>query len=285
MLLLNHNPIYSTIRDIMNFNSGMELEYTDLTGRLVLVTGEITDTCFQTCLLLTKMSCKLVLANSNKQETLQTIKKLKSLTLNDEIYYSYLNFNNFSNIKQFIQKFSNSIQRLDILINFGCYCEGFDITEDKYEFNLQWNYLGNVVLSLGLVPILKNTKGSRIINVVSNTDFKIGRIGKNIDFRQCNINNYRSTKEHSRVNYYIKLFTRSLSRKLEGISVICVNSGLQSTNFNNTIQGATGGNLISGGYYDKYGKLDQTSIQVQSDELEDELFEHTLKELIGNLDN
>jgi NAD(P)-dependent dehydrogenase (short-subunit alcohol dehydrogenase family) len=115
------------------------------------------------------MSCKLILANSNKQGTLETIKNLKSLTFNDEIYYSYLNFNNFSNIQKFIQKFFNSDQRLDILINFGSYCEGFDITEDKYEVNLQWNYLGNVVLSLGLVPILKNTKGSRIINVVSDT--------------------------------------------------------------------------------------------------------------------
>jgi hypothetical protein len=47
---------------------------------------------------------------------------------------------------------------------------------------------------------------------------------------------------------------------------------------------ATGDNLISGGYYNMYGELDQTSIGVQSYELEDELFEHTLKELIGNLD-
>jgi hypothetical protein len=45
-MLLNHNPIYSTIKSIVNFNSSIELEYTDLTDKLVLVTGEVTGNYF-----------------------------------------------------------------------------------------------------------------------------------------------------------------------------------------------------------------------------------------------
>jgi NAD(P)-dependent dehydrogenase (short-subunit alcohol dehydrogenase family) len=120
----------------------------------------------------------------------------------------------------------NDYEKVDILINCaGVMYYKYEKTVDKFETNLQINYLGHFLLTHLLVPMLKRSINGRIINVSGNA---YSSAQMNID-DPLNISNLaplyhpRDAFAHSKLA--VLLSTRKLATELKTISVNCCTPG------------------------------------------------------------
>jgi NAD(P)-dependent dehydrogenase (short-subunit alcohol dehydrogenase family) len=115
-----------------------------------------------------KMNAKVIIASSNLEKSGFACEQLKLMSGNNEIEAKHLNLASFNSVDTFIQEIKSQYDKLDILINnAGTVPSSFELTEDEYEKCLQVNYLSPFKLTLGLLPLIENTKEGRIVNVSS----------------------------------------------------------------------------------------------------------------------
>jgi len=140
------------------------LKGVDLNGKVILTTGA--DGHISTSLqqALGGHNASLILACHSQN----SCDKLKAILLNasvrsDQIQTEILDLASFQSIREVASKMS----KVDVLINMAALHEGgdsFDITKDGFTEYMQVNFIGAVLLSNLLLPILKEKKG-RIINI------------------------------------------------------------------------------------------------------------------------
>lgn len=78
-----------------------------------------------------------------------------------------LNLQSLDSVRQFVQSIKKDYCKIDVLINNAGGKFPIDKTVDGFEQNLQVNYLGHFLLSCLLLPLLKQSKQGRIINVTA----------------------------------------------------------------------------------------------------------------------
>ena len=131
-------------------------------------------------------------------------------------------------IESFCERFLNKHKRLDVLINnagtlFGRRCE----TPDGFESNFQVNFLGHFLLTNRLLPLLKESAPSRIINV-SSIAHRLARIR----FNDLNLEKgYNWWRGYAQSKLTIVTSSLWLAQKLEGtgVTVNCVHPGIVAT--------------------------------------------------------
>jgi len=134
--------------------------------------------------------------------------------------------------------------KLDVLINnAGVYRSERNITPEGLEETFAINYVAPFLLSNLLLDLLKNTKSSRIVNVVS-------RVQSN----HFNLNDLQFEKNYTGVKAYAKsktaliLFTYLLAEKLKNtdITVNCLHPGVINTKLLRSAFGSGGAPLSDG---------------------------------------
>ena len=169
---------------------------TDLTGKIVIVTGANAGIGLETSKLLLKRGAVVVFACRDEARTLSSIKmSIKSSEECKRAVYMKLDLASFISIKSFAEKFKERFQRLDILVNnAGGMFDKQGATEDGFETTLGVNYLGGLFLTLMLLK--KMSQKGRIINVgsglflraklnfeVINNDFNFERLNSTYNFK------------------------------------------------------------------------------------------------------
>ncbi|XP_022912817.2 retinol dehydrogenase 12-like [Onthophagus taurus] len=137
-----------------------------LIGKTVLITGGNSGMGYQTALMLASRGAKIILAD--KDDLIQSKKKIIEETKNDKIITKYLDLANLDTIKSLAKEINEEEDRLDVLINnagISGYFPGF--TKDGLQFLMQVNYFGPFLLTHLLIPLLKKSAPSRIIFVSS----------------------------------------------------------------------------------------------------------------------
>lgn len=188
-----------------------------LDGKTVLITGANGGIGKETSKDLARRGARVVMACRDLTRAERAAEEIRRSTGNSNVVIRHLDLASTHSIRQFAKDFLDSEERLDILINNAgvMMCPKW-LTEDGFETQMAVNHLGHFLLTNLLLPKLKSSVPSRVINVSS-----IAHNGGHIDFddlffSQRPYNALESYKQSKLANI---LFSRELARRLSGFGV------------------------------------------------------------------
>ncbi|XP_028281026.1 retinol dehydrogenase 12 [Parambassis ranga] len=208
-----------------------------LDGKTVLITGANTGIGKETSRDLARRGARVVMACRDLARAEQAAEEIRRSTGNGNVVIRHLDLASIYSVKQFAKEFLDSEDRLDILINNAgvMMCPKW-LTEDGFETQLGVNHLGHFMLTNLLLPKLKSSAPSRVINVSS----MVHRGGR-IDFDDL----FFSKRPYSPLESYRQsklaniLFSRELARRLRGsgVSSFSLHPGVIRTELSRHVEG------------------------------------------------
>jgi len=138
----------------------------------ILITGATSGIGLKTAETLAEQGHELILACRNMELAESIRDELIQSFNNQKIDLMFLDLASFENIKDFIKDFNQKYAYLDVLINnAGAFFDKKHLSEDGYEKTMAVNFLGQVLLTEGLISPLKTVEHARIINICSKAAF------------------------------------------------------------------------------------------------------------------
>ncbi|MFN7250003.1 MAG: oxidoreductase [Anaerobacillus sp.] len=203
----------------------------DLTGKTIVVTGANSGIGLEAAKILANQGAHVIMAVRNEQKGVDAVAALKSVNKNAIIEVMKLDLADLSSVRSFVAKFNEKFSNLDILINnAGIMNPPYGQTKDGFELQFGSNHLGHFALTGLLLPLLKNTPGSRVVTLSS-----IAHRGASIYF-----DNLDGSKGYKPMNFYKQsklanlLFAKELDKRFKqhGISTISLacHPGITATN-------------------------------------------------------
>ncbi|KAI8150268.1 hypothetical protein BJV82DRAFT_586528 [Fennellomyces sp. T-0311] len=168
-----------------------------------------------------------IVACRSEEKGKAAVEEIQLATGNDKIEFMKLDLLSLAAVKTFADEFKSKHNQLHILLNnagvMGC---PFGLSEDGIETNFATNYVAHYYLTMLLLPVLIESKPSRIVNVSA-------KLHKATSFKTMSLDKVNDEKAYSKIFHYAFskacniLFTRELTKQLEskGINDIYVNSG------------------------------------------------------------
>ncbi|MCD4709213.1 MAG: SDR family NAD(P)-dependent oxidoreductase [Bacteroidales bacterium] len=141
---------------------------TQQAGRIAIVTGANSGLGYNTTRALALKGAKVIMAcrNLEKGEMARLNILDEGVAVEPEVWH--LDLASLESVKQFALKFTESGDKLDLLINnAGLMAIPYDRTEDGFEMQFGVNHLGHFALTARLWPLLSKTDGCRMIQVSS----------------------------------------------------------------------------------------------------------------------
>jgi NAD(P)-dependent dehydrogenase (short-subunit alcohol dehydrogenase family) len=200
-------------------------------GKVCIVTGSNCGIGKETAIALAKMGARVVMVVRSKERgeiARDEIAKHSS----SPVDLMLCDLSSMESVRKFAKEFIENYNRLDVLVNnAGAFFSKRQITADGFEKTLAVDYLGQVLLTHELLPLLKASVPSRIVNVSSS----LHRAGK-VDFEDLqNEKNYNKTKPYADAKLMLVMFTYELARRLEGtgVTVNALHPGFVATEIGN----------------------------------------------------
>lgn len=131
----------------------------DLSGKVILVTGANSGLGLQSVLDLARHGPKEIWLTSRTTEKAdQAIQEIKKEVPSANLKPLSLDLSSFASIKSAARSFTQSSQRLDILLlNAGIMASDAGLTKDGYEIQFGTNHVGHALLTKLLAPVLDKT--------------------------------------------------------------------------------------------------------------------------------
>ncbi len=225
----------------MNSPSVSNTHPSDLQDKTALVTGATLGIGRATALGLARQGMTVVIAGRDATKAQETVRAIQSQTGNPRVSALIADLFVPAQVRALAEEFQRQHSRLDVLVNNA----GGNFTEHKLIGGLErtWalNHLAYVQLSLALLPRLKASAPSRIVNVAS------GWYAKRLNF-----DDLQGERHFSGPGAYFQsklanlLFTNALARRLQGTGVTAnaVNPGIVDTGIAREVTGV--GKFLSG---------------------------------------
>jgi NAD(P)-dependent dehydrogenase (short-subunit alcohol dehydrogenase family) len=195
---------------------------------LILITGATDGIGKQSALELAAKGNSLIIHGRNEDKTVETAHWLTEKTGNTNINYYIADFADLAQVRDTAKRIRENIDKLDVLINnAGIYMNKREVTKNGYETQFAVNHLAPVLLTMELLPVLKATPKSRIVNVASKAHYRA-------DFDFENINgekHYDGYEAYANSKLANILFTYELAERLTGddVTVNCLHPGVIET--------------------------------------------------------
>uniref|UniRef100_A0A3B5A1H2 Retinol dehydrogenase 12-like n=1 Tax=Stegastes partitus TaxID=144197 RepID=A0A3B5A1H2_9TELE len=208
-----------------------------LDGKTVLITGANTGIGKETSRDMAQRGARVVMACRDLTRAERAAEEVRRSTGNGNVVIRHLDLASVYSVKQFAKDFLDSEDRLDILINNAgvMMCPKW-LTEDGFETQLAVNHLGHFLLTNLLVPKLKSSAPSRVINVSS-----IAHQGGRIDFDDLFFSRrtYSSLESYRQSKLANVLFSRELACRLKGsgVSSFSLHPGVIRTELGRHVEG------------------------------------------------
>jgi len=189
-----------------------------------MITGANTGIGKETARKIASLGAHLVMVCRNLEKGEAARQEIIQKTNNQNVDLLICDLSSLNEVKQSSDEFLKKYSSLHVLINnAGIFRMKRNITEDGYEITFAVNYLAHFYLTKLLLPILKKSSPSRIVNLSSDIHkfFKIKLKDSLLEKR------YSGQQAYSNSKTAMVLFTYKLVRELEGtrVSVFAVNPG------------------------------------------------------------
>ena len=210
----------------------------DLTGKVIIVTGGNSGLGFEAVKAFAEKGANVILA-SRSMENGEAAKTAIG-KVNGKIDVMQLDLMDFASIKTFAENFKKNYIRLDVLLNnAGIMTTPYFLTKDGLEAQNGTNHFGHFALTGQLFDLIKNTRGSRVVNV-SSMAHKQGKMDfDNLLFE--NGKDYTPIKSYGRSKLSNLLFTYELQRRIQNNNLNCIavsaHPGVSRTNLDRFIRG------------------------------------------------
>jgi retinol dehydrogenase-14 len=200
-----------------------------LVNKIILVTGSTDGIGKETATALASLGAEIIVHGRNPEKTQKTVREMKATSNNEQISYLIADFTDLNQIREMATELQEKYTRLDVLINnAGVYNSRRIDTDTGVERTFLINHLAPFTLTNLLLPILKSSAPSRIINVSSQVH-SMGRL----DFEDLGFKKgYFGMMAYSRSKLANLLFTYELDRRLKGsgVTVNTLHPGHVATN-------------------------------------------------------
>jgi len=184
----------------------------DLTGKVIIVTGGNSGLGYESVKAFAEKGAEVILASRSLEKG--NAVKTEMGNLKGKIIIMELDLMDFSSIKRFTDSFKEKHDKLDVLLNnAGIMTTPYFKTKDGLEAQNGTNHFGHFALTGHLINLIKNTPGSRVVNV-SSSAHKWGKM----DFNNLLFENgkkYSPLKSYARSKLANLLFTYELQRRLQ----------------------------------------------------------------------
>lgn len=197
----------------------------------VLITGGTSGIGKETAIALAKAGATVIFTarnhNSGNISKQEIIKKSGS----ENVTFITADLASMNDVRKLANIYISQHSRIDVLINnAGVMEDERKVSVDGFEIDFAVNYLAPFLLTNLLLPLMKSSAPSRIINVSSS----LHRQGE-IDFDDLQSErNFDRYKAYAQSKLALVLFTKKLARILEGsgVTVNALNPGVVDTNMN-----------------------------------------------------
>ncbi|KAI9281349.1 hypothetical protein BC943DRAFT_344255 [Umbelopsis sp. AD052] len=198
----------------------------DMSGKVCIVTGSNTGIGKACAMELASKGAHVIVASRNSSKGQEAVNEIKAETGNELIEYLQLDLMSLASVTKFIEEFKAKNLPIHVLLNnAGIMANPFTLSEDGIESQFATNHVGHFYLTTQLLPIIKKSAPSRIINVSSNGHRFIFCCGLRLQ-EMNDEKSYSPFGAYGRSKAANILFTRELDQRLEaeGISNVYVNA-------------------------------------------------------------
>nr|XP_026496871.1 retinol dehydrogenase 14-like [Vanessa tameamea] len=220
---------FLTVKIYQKFTCRVCQSSVHMVGKVVLITGGNSGIGLETAKNLADRGARIIIACRSVKRAQEAKEEIIKTTGNKDIEYRRLDLASFRSIREFCENILKTEKRLDVLINNAAAGGlGNYKTEDGNHVGMQVNYFGPFLLTNLLLPLLKTSAPSRIVNV-SSVIHKYGEM----DFENLNMEKYWSDYlVYANSKLYLNLMTLELSRRLKGtnVTVNALHPGVAATN-------------------------------------------------------
>ncbi|CAG8538111.1 11951_t:CDS:2 [Dentiscutata erythropus] len=193
----------------------------DLSGKVAIVTGGNNGIGFITVRELVRKNAHVFIANRSKEKTESAIELIKKEIKKDTVEFLQLDLKSLNSVKKAAETFLARNLPLHILVNnAGIMATPFETTQDGIQDQFGVNHIGHFLFTILLLPTIKASAPSRIVNVSSVAHKTIPPAG--IEFDKLNDPNAHSTYiRYGQTKLANILFTTELNKRLLGTNVYC----------------------------------------------------------------
>jgi len=193
-------------------------------NKICIITGATAGIGLETAKQLSVMDFDIYIIGRNEVKCQQTITLLKVINPQNKYGYFLADFEKLKDIRIVAEKINQQLPKIDVLVNnAGTVFEKRELTEDGYEKTFAVNHLAPFLLTNLLLPTIRKSGDSRIVNVASDSHYP----GK-INFEDLHYNKgYFVLRAYERSKLANVLFSNHLAKLLknENITVNSLNPG------------------------------------------------------------
>ncbi|CAG8606903.1 5154_t:CDS:2 [Dentiscutata erythropus] len=193
----------------------------DLSGKVAIVTGANTGIGLVTARELARKNAHVFVASRSKDKGESAVGLIKEETNKDAVEFLQLDLQSLNSVKVAAETFLTRNLPLHILVNnAGIMATPFAKTVDGIQDQFGVNHIGHFVFTLLLLPTIKASAPSRIVNVSSHAHERAPPAG--IEFEKLNDPEaHTSFQRYNQSKIANILFTLELNKRLSGTNVYC----------------------------------------------------------------
>jgi len=201
---------------------------TDLTGKVVVVTGSNIGIGKETARALGKMRATVVMACRDEKKAQTAIDELRSVNRDLKLEFMPLDVSDLNSVRTFLDQYKQRYNRCDVLVNnAGALFTDRKRSKQGVELTLATNHLGPFLLTNLMLDTLKKSAPSRVVTVSSGME-AFAKIDdcKDLQFEQ---KKYDGEQAYNLTKLCNILMTEELARRLkpsDGVSAVVLQPGL-----------------------------------------------------------
>ncbi|MEO1288944.1 MAG: SDR family NAD(P)-dependent oxidoreductase [Chloroflexota bacterium] len=206
-----------------------------MTGKTVLITGGTSGIGRETAIGLAKLDAHIIVTGRNQARGEAGVSDIRARSNNDKVDLLLGDFTKFDDIRALAKQVRETYRQLDVLVNnVGWLAQEKWTTVDGFESTFAVNHLAQLLITYELLPLLKDSAPSRIINVTG------GQVGDgSIDFDDLQAEKgFISLNHYSHAKRVMMATSYELAQRLEGTGVTLnvVYPGAANTNMTQNVQ-------------------------------------------------